>query len=247
MYGKACICEYDGTAYCGWQWQLGKRSIQESIESALEKLYVKRIKIEGSGRTDSGVHALGQVFSFRTELFRDNCSIVQALNSMLPKDIGILSAYDVSPDFNARFCAINKTYLYKILNRSTRAAIDRNRVWYRREAIDLEALKTCLLPIVGVHDFTSFCAAEGVKKDMVRTVNFITVEKAGDIINIRINANGFLHNMVRIIVGSAVNIVLNGGSAEDTEKILKVKNRTAAGVTAPSQGLYLESVHYNKI
>jgi tRNA pseudouridine38-40 synthase len=247
VYYKACVCEYDGTAYCGWQWQLGKCSVQESIETALEKLYADKIRIEGSGRTDSGVHALGQVFSFRTELFRDNHSIVQALNSLLPKDIGILSAKDVSPDFNARFCAKHKTYLYKILNRATRAAVDRNRVWYRRELINPAALEDCLTPIVGVHDFTSFCAAESVKNHMVRTVNFIAVEKSGDVISIRINADGFLHNMVRIIVGTSVNIVINDEGAERMKKILEVKNRTAAGVTAPPQGLYLESVYYDKI
>jgi tRNA pseudouridine38-40 synthase len=246
VYHKACVCEYEGTAYCGWQWQPGKRSIQESIETALEKLYACKIRIEGSGRTDSGVHALGQIFSFHTEIFRDNCSIVQALNSTLPKDIGILSAEDVPPDFNARFCAAHKTYLYKILNRATRAAVDRNRVWYRRVAIDAAALKDSLTPLAGAHDFTSFCVAESVKKDMVRTINFITVEKTGHIINIRINADGFLHNMVRIIVGTAVNIVINNEGAEKMKKILDAKNRTAAGVTAPPHGLHLESVHYNK-
>jgi tRNA pseudouridine38-40 synthase len=244
MFYKKCICEYNGARYCGWQSQIGGGSIQQKIEDALQKLYGTNISIIASGRTDAGVHALGQVFSFRSDIYRDNRAVICALNDILPKDIAILSAQDMPEGFHAQFDAKSKTYLYKVLNRSTRAALDDGRVWFRRDKIDILNLNLILSALAGRHDFTSFCVAESKKEDMHRTINYLSAERGGDYINIRINANGFLHNMVRIIAGTAVMLCIKGGGAVEMLKILSAKNRTAAGVTAPAYGLYLEQVIY---
>jgi tRNA pseudouridine38-40 synthase len=244
MYYKKCVCEYDGTRYSGWQSQISGNTIQQKLESALRKLYASPVVIAGSGRTDAGVHALGQVFSFRSDIYRDNRSVTLALNDMLPRDIGIISSEDAPEGFHAQFDAKSKTYLYKILNRPTRAVLDSDRVWFRRDEIDIFKLNLILSPLAGTRDFTSFCVAESVKENMVRTVNFISAEKDGNHILIRVNADGFLHNMVRIMVGTAVTLLKNNKDESDMGKILKIKDRRAAGVTAPAQGLYLEKVFY---
>jgi tRNA pseudouridine38-40 synthase len=244
MYYKKCVCEYEGSRYNGWQSQLTGRTVQQSIEKSLYKLYEAPVSIVGSGRTDSGVHALGQVFSYRSEKYRDNKAVVCALNDTLPNDIGIISAEDAPEGFHAQFDAVNKTYLYKILNRPVRAALDYGRVWFRRDDIDVSLLNDILSVLTGTHDFTSFCVAESIKDDMLRTVNFASAEKNGDYIRIRVNANGFLHNMVRIIVGTAVTLTIKGGGGADMRRILEARNRCAAGLTAPPYGLYLEKVYY---
>jgi len=244
MYYKKCLCEYNGARYAGWQFQDGYDTIQNQIEAALEKLYNERVRIAGAGRTDAGVHARGQVFSYSTAIDRPNHAIMCALNSMLPRDIAITSAEDVPPEFHAQFSAVSKTYCYHILNRQARAALEHERMWFRRIPIDIELLCVILEPIVGTHDFTSFCVKKSLKKNSVRTVNFITACKEGDYIKIRINADGFLHNMVRIIVGSAVQLTLDGGAPDDMKAILDARDRRAARVTAPPQGLYLEEVIY---
>ncbi|MDR2401241.1 MAG: tRNA pseudouridine(38-40) synthase TruA [Deferribacteraceae bacterium] len=244
MYHKKCVCEYDGSRYSGWQSQIGGNSIQQKIEAALYKLYGEKINIIGSGRTDAGVHALGQVFSFRSEIYRENKAVVFALNTTLPRDIGILSSEDAPEGFHAQFDAKNKTYLYRILNRPARAALDADRVWFRWDNIDAARLNQLLSVLKGSYDFTSFCAAESIKENMVRTINALTAERSGEYINIRINADCFLHNMVRIIVGTAVMLTVKGEDESCMFKILSSKNRTAAGLTAPPYGLYLEKVNY---
>jgi tRNA pseudouridine38-40 synthase len=244
MFYKKCICEYDGSRYCGWQSQIGGGGVQQKIEGCLHKLYGTPVNIIGSGRTDAGVHALGQVFSFRSDIYRENKAVICALNDMLPRDIAILSSEDAPDGFHAQFDAKNKTYLYRILNRSTRTALEVGRVWFRRDKIDILNLNLILSTLAGTHDFTSFCVAESRKDNMERTINTLCAERDGEYIIIRINADGFLHNMVRIIVGTAVMLSIKGGGDADMLKILSARNRTAAGVTAPSCGLYLEKVNY---
>ncbi len=244
MFNKKCLCEYNGAGYAGWQFQDGLDTIQQQIETALEKLYNNNIRIAGAGRTDAGVHAYGQVFSYNTEIDRPNHAIMCALNSMLPRDIAVTRVEDALPGFHAQFSAINKTYHYLILNREARAALEHERMWFRRMPIDVDLLRSVLEPLAGTHDFASFCVKKSLKKNTVRTVNFITADKNGDYIKIRINANGFLHNMVRIIVGSAVQLTLEGGTPADMKAILEARDRRTARVTAPPQGLYLEEVFY---
>jgi tRNA pseudouridine38-40 synthase len=245
MYRKKCLCEYDGTAYSGWQFQEGLVTIQDTIEKALSPLYGgEKITIMGSGRTDSGVHAMGQVFHYTTNIWRENRSVTNSLNSVLPRDIAIISTEDVPLDFHAQMSAISKTYKYVILNRDARAGLDNNRVWFRRSPIDVDLLRKLLEPLVGTHDFTTFCVRKSIKQNSVRTINFINVEKSGDYVIVRLNANGFLHNMIRIIMGTAVNMTFEGGTPEQMVKILAARDRLAALATAPPHGLYLEEVFY---
>ncbi|MDR0453712.1 MAG: tRNA pseudouridine(38-40) synthase TruA [Deferribacteraceae bacterium] len=246
MFFKKCLCEYNGARYSGWQFQDGCDTVQERIETALEKLYNKKIRIAGAGRTDAGVHARGQVFSYNTAIDRPNHAIMCALNSMLPRDIAIIGVEDVTQEFHAQFSAVSKTYSYLILNRQARAALEHERMWFRRVPIDVDLMCAVLRPLAGTHDFTSFCVKKSLKKNSVRTVNFINAAKEGDCIKIRINADGFLHNMVRIIVGSAVQLTYEGGSPVDMKAALAARDRRAARATAPPQGLYLEEVLYKK-
>ena len=244
-YRKKCVCEYNGTAYSGWQTQdKSHPTIQSEIEASLKILYGTDISIMGSGRTDAGVHACAQVFHYSTNLYRKNHAIVQALNSTLPKDIAILSAEDAEPDFHAMISAKSKTYKYLILNRQSRAALDHARVWFRRAYIDVDYMNSLLQVLAGTHDFTSFCVAKSLKKSCVRTINFIKAEREGEYISVRVNASGFLHNMVRIIVGTAVDFTLDGFTVDDMARALEAKDRRVTGVTAPPQGLYLEEVFY---
>ncbi|MDR2883879.1 MAG: tRNA pseudouridine(38-40) synthase TruA [Deferribacteraceae bacterium] len=244
LYRKKCTCEYNGSAYTGWQWQANGISIQEKIEDALKELHGEEITIMGSGRTDSGVHAIEQVFHYSTTMHRDNRSILHALNSKLPRDIAILSVEDAPEGFHAQRSAVSKTYKYVILNRGTRAALEDGRVWCRRDYIDVERLAAILAPLEGRHDFLSFCSKKSIKPNTVRTINSITVERDGDYIVTRLNANGFLHNMIRIIIGTAVGLVYENASPERMVEILEAKDRLKAGVTASPSGLYLERVYY---
>ncbi|GAB7141199.1 tRNA pseudouridine(38-40) synthase TruA [Deferribacterales bacterium RsTz2092] len=244
-YRKLCVCEYDGTNYCGWQIQDEGVTIQGEIERVLSQLYGgQRVAIIGSGRTDSGVHALGQVFHYTADIYRENHSVLFALNTMLSRDIGVLDVRDVPLDFHAQLSAVSKTYKYVILNRRTRAALDTNRAWYRRDRLDVEYIANLLKLIEGNHDFTSFCVKSSVKEECVRLINWTSAERNGDYINIKINANGFLHNMVRIIVGTAVQFAVEKRTPSDILDIIAAKARRSAGITAPPQGLYLERVHY---
>ncbi|MDR2869668.1 MAG: tRNA pseudouridine(38-40) synthase TruA [Deferribacteraceae bacterium] len=244
-YYKKCICEYNGTAYSGWQFQYGQSTVQGEIEAALKLLYGERISTVASGRTDAGVHALAQVFSFSTNIYRSNHAIAQALNSMLPRDIAILRAEDAEEGFNAQFCALHKTYKYMILNRQSRAALEYDRMWFRRDYIDVDRMNALLQVICGTHDFSAFCVAKSLKENCVRTVNFAEAHRDGEQITVRVNASGFLHNMVRIIVGTAVDFSIKKMTEADMKNMLDSRNRRRGGVTAPAQGLYLEEVFYD--
>lgn len=219
-------------------------TIQETIEKSLFTLYDENIRIIGSGRTDSGVHALAQVFHFYADKHRDNYAIMQALNSTLPRDIAVLSVIDAPEGFHAQFSAVSKTYKYIILNRPARGALDATRAWFRRKPLDEGKINEILSYLVGSHDFTSFCVRKSVKENCVRTLNFASAVREGDHIIIKLNAGGFLHNMIRIIVGTAVHMVYDNDEPSKIIDILEAKDRDAAGITAPAHGLYLEKVYY---
>ena len=243
---KKCICEYDGSAYSGWQWQGNASSVQEKIEKALSTLYGgQEICVHCAGRTDARVHALGQVFHFDEPHEHASDTITSALNSLLPKDITILSTWDVGPDFHARKSAITKTYLYRILNRPVRPALERERAWHRRTPIISEKLEEILSPLLGKHDFASFCVTRSLKENTVRTILKISVRKKGDIIELRYTGDGFLHKMIRIITGTAVELTISGKEPQDMIRILQAGDRRQALVTAPAQGLFLEEVYYS--
>ncbi|KAA0259541.1 tRNA pseudouridine(38-40) synthase TruA [Deferribacter autotrophicus] len=241
---KKCVVEYDGTNFYGWQRQKNVRTVQKVIEDALSKIYKAEIKIVGSGRTDTGVHALGQVFHFTASRYLENRSVLMGLNSILPDDVVIKKVDDVDNNFHAQKSAKSKTYLYKIYNHPVRSAIYRNRAWWIREEIRLEKFEELLNCFVGEKDFSAMCLKRSVPENPVRKINFVNISKEDTFINIEINANGFLHNMVRNIVGTVVDIYFNNGCVDDIEKILESRDREQAGRTAPAHGLYLKEVFY---
>ena len=245
LYNTACICEFIGTAYSGWQRQKNGTSIQEIIENILARIYAQEIKIAGSGRTDAGVHALGQVFSFKSEMHRDPQVVTKALNGLLPKDIAVLNTVDVPLDFHAGKSVRSKTYIYKILNRPYPSALHYNRALWVRADIDMDMLNETLSYFVGRHDFASFCVGRTKKENSCRTIYFARATKNGEMIDIEINASGFLHNMVRIITGTCINIVTKGGKPQDVKEILAALDRKKAGTTAPACALYQKEVFYN--
>lgn len=244
LFNKKCVVEYDGTNFHGWQVQGELRTVQKEIEKGLSKIYKRKIKITGSGRTDTGVHALGQTFNYITDKYLPNNSIVMGLNSIMPKDIVILSCEDVPLDFHSQRSAISKTYIYKILNQTLPSALKLNRVWHVREKLDILKLKNYLDIFVGEHDFSSMCIKKSIKDNPVRTVNFINIRHQEEQIEIEINANGFMHNMVRNIIGTTIYLYRRKISYEQIIAILNSKNRSEAGPTAPPQGLYLKEVIY---
>ncbi len=245
-YNVACVCEYLGTNYVGWQRQKKGCSIQGLIESVLSDIYAEDIKITGSGRTDAGVHAYSQVFNFKSDKYRSNDSVIRALNSKLPNDISVYGAKQVHIDFHAWLHPVAKTYEYKIINQPYPPALYEDRALWVRNKVDVEELNTVLQYVVGEHDFTSFCVTKTKKDNTIRCVNYVKAYKTESGISILINANGFLHNMVRVIVGSALDIIRNERPHNDMHKMLLAKDRRVAGKTAPAHGLYQKEIFYKE-
>ncbi|SHK35390.1 tRNA pseudouridine(38-40) synthase TruA [Paramaledivibacter caminithermalis] len=235
---------YDGTNYSGWQRQNNARTIQYEIEKALKKILKKDIAIHGSGRTDAGVHALGQAASFIEDFTLPTHKIPVVINNVLPKDIVINSAEEMDMDFHARYCAKGKKYIYKIYNDSIRNPIYRNYSWFINEDINLKKIIEASKYFIGQHDFKSFMAAGSNIKDTIRTIYSINIYRKDKFIIIEYEGNGFLYKMVRIITATLIDINFNKISIKDLEDIIKSKDRSKAGPTAPAQGLYLAEVYY---
>lgn len=244
MYNVKCIVEYDGTFFAGWQIQKNARTVQGEIEKALSKIYKTQIKITGSGRTDSGVHAFGQVFNYHTPKFISENSVMMGINSLLKEDIVIKDTEYVPENFHAQKSARNKTYEYVILNTDKPSAFHRNHCWHIYEFIDVQKMSEILNMFHGSHDFSSFCKKSSIVDDPLRTINNIDIQAANNFFKIEINADGFLHNMVRNIVGTALHIYRKNLPAEIIKEIFDKKDRSAAGPTAPAKGLYLKKVYY---
>jgi len=244
MYNVKCIVEYDGTFFFGWQIQPSCRTVQQEIEKALSKMYKKQIKITGSGRTDTHVHACGQVFNYKTDKYIPENAILRGLNSLLPSDIVIKSVSMVDLYFNAMSSAISKTYEYVLLNSAIPSALYRNYCWHIKYPLTLETLDCYLKKFAGTHDFTSFCKRQSLPDNPVRTVNFVKVKREDNLIKIAVNANGFLHNMVRNIIGTSLFLYCKKYPPIAIETIINEKNRDKAGPTAPAHGLYLKEVIY---
>lgn len=244
MYNVKCTVEYDGTFFAGWQIQKNARTVQEELEKALSKIYKTPIKITGSGRTDSGVHALNQVFNYHTRKFIPENSITSGLNSLISDDIVIKNTEYVSSGFHATKSATNKTYEYLILNTAKPSPFYRNHCWHISDNIDTDKLNKILELFEGSHDFSSFCKKRSMVDDPVRTINSICVRQIRNFLKIEINADGFLHNMVRNIVGTALHVYRKELNPEIIKDIFDAKDRSAAGPTAPAKGLYLKKVYY---
>ncbi|PWU67441.1 tRNA pseudouridine(38-40) synthase TruA [Gracilibacillus dipsosauri] len=240
------IISYDGTYFSGFQIQPKGRTVQGVLESKLAKMHKgKPIRIVASGRTDQGVHAVGQVIHFDSPLQIPEGNWKKALNTMLPDDILVKEVQQVSPDFHARFDVETKEYRYFILQDEEMNLFQRHYEYFVREALDLEAMQQACQYLMGTHDFTSFCAANtNVKGEKVRTITNASFEKTGNRLVFRIRGNGFLYNMVRILVGTLLEIGKGKRTVEDLSTILEAKDRSKAGKTAPPHGLYLWEVNY---
>ncbi|MFH0730882.1 MAG: tRNA pseudouridine(38-40) synthase TruA [Pseudomonadota bacterium] len=240
------IIEYDGTAYHGWQRQKADVTIQSEIEVAVRKLTGKQISLIGSGRTDAGVHAKGQVANLHCETGLSPDTLQRGLNALLPKDIVILDCRHVSEGFHARFDAKNKTYRYSILNRLTPAAIGRQYVWHIQQPLNCDAMRSGLRHIVGMHDFKAFEGAGSPRAHTVRNIiRADLLDRENGRLDFFFTANGFLKHMVRNIVGTLVEVGRGKTGPEGIGEILKAGDRSLAGATAPGHGLCLMRVSYD--
>jgi len=235
---------YDGTNYCGWQVQPNGITVEEVVNKALKKLTGEDIQVIGASRTDSGVHALGNVAVFDTHTTIPPERISYALNQRLPEDIVIVKSEEVAEDFHPRYCDCSKTYEYRILN--TRIPIPTKRLtnYFVSYDLDVEKMRKAAGYLIGEHDFVSFCNVRTDVEDTVRTVTELEILKDGEEITIRISGNGFLYNMVRIIVGTLIRVGRGFYEPEKVKEILEAKDRKAAGVTAPPHGLILAEIRY---
>lgn len=237
---------YDGTNYCGWQKQPNAITVEQRINEAISDLTKEQIEVIGASRTDSGVHSYGNVAVFDTNSQIPAEKFMFALNVRLPEDIRITQSCEVESDFHPRHCDCNKTYEYKIYN--AKIALPTARLYTHHEYVplDLQAMKKGAKYIVGEHDFAAFCSTGSQAKETVRTVYSLTVEKENDIITIRINGNGFLYNMVRIIAGTLINVGKGILTPEDVKKAVESMDRQKAGPTAPARGLTLVKINFKK-
>jgi tRNA pseudouridine38-40 synthase len=239
------ILAYDGSKYHGFQRQNNGITIQEVLEECIGKITGERINIIGSGRTDAGVHAKGQVVNFVTESRIPIKRFPYAINSVLPKDIAVMEAGEEALEFHARFDAKGKTYQYILHNDLLPDVFMRKYAWHVREKLEFAKLQDGAKYFIGKHDFAAFCAAGSSVKTTVRTIRELTVTPCGDKIVITVTADGFLYNMVRIIVGTLVEVGKGKIPVEELETILAQRNRKLAGPTAPPHGLYLMRVYYD--
>ena len=239
------MIEYEGTHYLGWQVQPNGQTIQGVIQDCLKRLTGEPLQLIGSGRTDAGVHALGQVAHFKTESRMDANTFQRALNSLLPKDIVIRRAEEVEAEFHARRSAKSKVYEYRILNRTTPPAIDRQYIWYIPQKLNLDEMKKATHSLVGEHDFSAFRSVGSSARSSVRNILQADWKRGkGGHLRFEIEATGFLKQMVRAIVGTLVEVGRGKISAQEFKRILDSKDRKEAGPTAPARGLFLKEVKY---
>lgn len=237
--------EYDGTGFHGWQVQPDCKTIQGAVEKALETVFKTKIRIIAAGRTDAGVHALGQVSSFRTEAQVDLSRIIPSLNALTPRGVAILDFCRVDNNFNARMKAVAREYRYYLLNRNAPCAIRRKYSWHFKKPLDLDEIKKCVSFILGEHDFSAFRAADCPAHSPICTMHLGTVEKGDDgFVTFRFVSSRFLKHMVRTLVGT-LNMVGTGKiSSEEFLQIFRGLDRTLAGPSIEPAGLFLHKVYY---
>lgn len=238
------ILEYDGTAYAGWQRQPDQPTIQEAIETAIEGITQVKVPVIGAGRTDAGVHALGQVASFRIDRIMTPREWTRALNAHLPDTISVQSVALVPDTFHARYSAKGKLYEYRLVNREARPALDRQYCWHIYKPLNDAAMNQAAMPLIGSHDFSSFQTQPTDNEDPICHIEHLTVFRHGDTLRVEAYADRFLKQMVRSIVGTLVEVGLGKRSPDDLRTILHARDRSAAGKTAPPQGLFLMRVDY---
>ncbi len=237
--------EYDGTRYAGWQRQKHEPTIQAEIEQVLALVLRQPVTVAGSGRTDAGVHALGQVASFRCRTRLSPESLQRAMNSLLPEDIVVRDCRETDADFHARFAAVSKTYYYHLRNHPIPSAIDRNHCWHIQKPLDISAMRQAIGCLVGTFDFSAFEGAGSPRVHSIRTLYRAHIDDHGDgRWVIAVEGDGFLRHMVRNIVGTLVRIGMGKMSPDRMARILASADRRQAGVTAPARGLFLMEVRY---
>lgn len=244
MANYKLIVEYDGTNYHGFQVQPKISTIQGEIESVLTKLAQSDTRVTGAGRTDAGVHALNQVINFHSNLTVPVDKLKLAFNSLLPKDIRVKQATQVDQQFHARFDAIEKSYFYRIEQGDNASAFSRNYCWWIRNSLAWDKMIIASEKIIGKHDFAGFTASGSDVHCTIRTLKDVQIKRQENGVELRFTADGFLYHMVRNLVGTLVEVGLSKREPDSIVEILDSKDRGRAGVTAPAQGLFLESIRY---
>lgn len=249
------VLEYDGTRYDGWQKQGNTdNTIQGKLEAVLFRLAGVPVEVAGSGRTDAGVHALGQVANFHlpfslageNQEFMGAGKIKDYLNQYLPEDIRVLSAEEVGSRFHSRLNAVEKTYRYQVETGGKKNVFQRKYTYGLGQPLDLEVMRLAAAGLAGTHDFKSFCSQKRMKKSTVRTLKEIGIEKQGTGVTFIYRGDGFLYNMVRILTGTLIEVGLGKRNPDTMDQIFEAKDRQAAGFTAPAEGLFLDHVDYSK-
>ena len=239
------LLAYDGTRYRGWQ-RLGNSgdTIQGKLETALSRILGTPVEVSGSGRTDAGAHAAGQVASFRAETVMGAELILRELRRYLPEDIGVLSLEEAPPRFHARLSATGKTYVYRVWNSAVPNVFERRYVYQMPEPLDLAAMERAAADLLGTHDFLAFSSNKHFKKSSIRTITDLQIQRIGPEVRFTVTGDGFLYNMVRILVGTLLEIGVHRREADSMPVILASRRRENAGETAPARGLCLMEVYY---
>ena len=239
------IVEYDGAPFSGWQYQDNTPSVQRTIMDAIETFTGEKVMVQGAGRTDAGVHAIGQVAHFDLSTERETDTVRDAINAHLrPNPVAVLSAEKVADDFDARRSALRRHYLYRIGNRRPDLALERGRAWRVPRRLDAEAMHVAAQRLLGKHDFTTFRSTECQAKSPEKTLDKLDVSRVGDEVHITAVARSFLHNQVRSMVGSLALVGDGKWQPDDLWRALQARDRAACGPVAPPEGLYLVRVDY---
>lgn len=239
------LLSYDGSRYKGWQ-RLGDcdQTIQGKLEQVLSRMTGQPVEVTGSGRTDAGAHAAGQVANFHTDCTLSCMEICAYLRHYLPEDIGVLSVEEADPRFHSRLNAVKKTYLYRVWNSESPCVFERKYVWRMEEPLDLNAMQEVAVKFVGTHDFLGFCSNKHFKKSSVRTIYEFQIFRQGEELRFLVTGDGFLYNMVRIMVGTLLAVGRGQMKAEEIDTIFERRVRELAGETVPAKGLCLMEVQY---
>lgn len=246
MYTYRLTLCYDGSRYNGWQKQGNtKNTIQEKLETLLTRLLDEEIEVAGSGRTDAGVHAMGQVVSFHSAQHHDPAWLLGEMRRYLPDDIGAMELTEASPRFHARLNATGKTYVYRIWNSDAPNVFERKYMYTMPDTLDISAMEAAAAHLIGTHNFMSFCANKRMKKSTVRTITDLRIDRLGHEVRFTVTGDGFLYNMVRILVGTLLEVGTGKRAADSIPALLDAADRSQAGYLVPPHGLRLEAVYYD--